>query len=555
MNMGVPESPLSALDKIVDGSYFLRDRSSYAIHVDEARGTKRRRESIPWRADTLPTAQSRVPRVARRRTRSSFSEEPPTRRSKSATTQPDTELDTLTKTCSHGACDVSCDGALTTSPLFTSEHSIVPGLRHTDLREVIQYVINDALKVGGRPESAIAEETDLGERIEVRTRTPNGQINTKIIEWMVTHDVPASILIDEKDLAKTISCVTLNAIKFTDNGSITLKATLSEHGRYIVISVKDTGSGIPAAFIPNLFKPFAREDNSITRASEGLGLGLMVAKGLARRLDGDLFCVHSDVSGPSRGSEFELRVPHTPGDVCSRASSPCGSRSPSLKSRGSTDLETLPFNGVQQPITPPLSSDSTKIDRRDFMREGSATSAPPKAAPALHHLGLPLPSSPPRSVSPRRHRAGSKSRKVSSDDTFDRNLASRYPLNFLVVEDNQVNRRVLVQMLAKLGYKNVSEAYNGHNAIEQMRKERSAKDQIDIVLMDLMMPLVDGFQATEAILKMNLPKTPVVIAVTADTTNDARTRADEVGIKGFLLKPFKLHDLEKWIIDACTMHA
>ena len=78
-----------------------------------------------------------------------------------------------------------------------------------------------------------------------------------------------------------VSCLALNAIKFTQDGSITLQATLSAKCRYIVINIKDTGSGIPAAFLPNLFKPFSREDDSMTRQSEGLGLGLMVAKGIA----------------------------------------------------------------------------------------------------------------------------------------------------------------------------------------------------------------------------------------------------------------------------------
>jgi len=107
-------------------------------------------------------------------------------------------------------------------------------------------------------------------------------------------------------------------------------------------------------------------------------------------------------------------------------------------------------------------------------------------------------------------------------------------------------------MLNKLGYKNIAEAYNGQNAIEQMRKERAPAEQIDMVLMDLMMPLVDGYQATETIMKMDLPRHPIVIAVSADATDNARTRADEVGMRGYLLKPYKLHELEKYIVESCT---
>jgi CheY-like chemotaxis protein len=139
-----------------------------------------------------------------------------------------------------------------------------------------------------------------------------------------------------------------------------------------------------------------------------------------------------------------------------------------------------------------------------------------------------------------------------SDDQFDRGLASRYPLNFLVVEDNKINRKLLIHMLAKLGYKSVSEAYDGNNAIDQMRKERPVEDQIDVVLMDLWMPLMDGFQAAEAIVKMNLPKPPTILAVSADITVAAMTRADKVGMKGFLGKPFQIRDLEKLIVEYCA---
>jgi CheY-like chemotaxis protein len=454
------------------------------------------------------------------------------------------------KTCSHGVSDAACDSDTSSSPLFASEHSTVPGLRHTDLREVIRYIINDALKVGGRPDSAIAEETDYGEKIEVRSRSSSGQANTKNIEWMVASEVPETILIDEKDLAKTISCVVLNAIKFTDNGDITLRASLSAQARYIVINIKDTGSGIPAAFLPNLFKPFSREDNSTTRESEGLGLGLMVAKGLARKLGGDLYCVHSNVSGDLKGSVFEMRVPLTPGEVCSRPSSPFGSPTPSVKSRLSADLEVSPFTAAQQPTTPPLTSDPFRTDQHRAATQDSESTPSPFKHPhalSLHHLGLPSP----RSVSPARSHGLSRSRGLS-ESHFDRNLGKKFPLNFLVVEDNHINRKLLTSMLAKLGYSNVSEAYDGNNAVQQMRKERLASEQIDVVLMDLWMPLLDGFQATEKILSMGLPKSPTILAVSADITDGALDRATKVGMKGFLTKPFQIRDLERLIMQYCA---
>lgn len=77
---------------------------------------------------------------------------------------------------------------------FPSELSVAPGLRHAQLRSVLQYVINEGLKVGGRPDSAVAREIDGGEVIEVRSRNPAGKIATKQIEWSIETNVPTSIL-------------------------------------------------------------------------------------------------------------------------------------------------------------------------------------------------------------------------------------------------------------------------------------------------------------------------------------------------------------------------
>ncbi|KAF2109094.1 hypothetical protein BDV96DRAFT_503346 [Lophiotrema nucula] len=564
MNMGVPETPLSPLDSSPAEDPFTGERrpdilvTGNDIAINQFRGIKRKREGLAWtHGYGRPITQARVSRSARQRPRYSFSEEPPARGSiTSHLSKRMTDMDFPDKECSHGVSHARCDSDTSSSPVFASEHGICPGLRHTRVREVLNYVINDALKIGGRPDSAMAEQTDLGEVIEVRTRTSSGQANTKIIEYMVAPDVPETILIDEKDLAKMISCVVLNAIKFTDNGNITLKATLSLTCRYIVINVKDSGSGIPAAFLPNLFKPFSREDDSTTRQSEGLGLGLMVAKGLARKLGGDLLCLRSHVSGPQKGSEFEIRVPLNPGEPCSRPASPFGSPSPSVKSRLSAEVDagvlSLFPSGTQQPTTPPLTSEPFKNDVKDS-RRGSprpTSVATVKPAHGMHHLGLP---SPRRTASPARPRGRATSKSRSLDNaSFDRQLAKRYPLNLLVVEDNRLNRRLLVSMLQKLGYRQICEAYDGNSAVEQMRKPRSQDQAIDVVLMDLWMPLMDGFQASAAILQMGLAQKPTILAVSADVTDGALERAAKVGMKGYLTKPFQIRDLEKLITQYCA---
>ena len=550
MNMGVPETPISPLDKSPNQwNTFWREAQPELVDAhnnmarQQQRGLKRNREDF-----TCGENQVRVVRPIRRRTRDTFSEEPPSRGSISCPPQSSLKEIQRLERCA-GRC-----GSSTSFPRFVAGHQKTPSLRHTNLREVLHYVITDALKVGGRPDSAIAEATDEGERIEVRTRSSNGEASTKWVEWSVSPDVPDSILVDEKDLAKLVSCVTLNAIKFTQNGNITLEATLSAKGRYVVINVKDTGSGIPAAFLPNLFKPFSREDDSTTRQSEGLGLGLMVAKGLARKLGGDLFCLRSHVVGPNKGSEFELRVPLTAGEVCSRPSSPFGSPTPSIRARMSVDPEISHLDVSREPITPPLSSEPfvSELERKVPVTGLDTPTVVVHPTPSANVLGL---LSPRRTSSPLRH----MSKEPAGAPKAVPKLAEELPLNFLVVDDNAINRRVLVNMLSRLGYKNVITAFNGNDAVEAMHRNAYApiSEAIDVVLMDLWMPLLDGFQATESILHMpelqSIGRKPTILAVTADVTDVALDKAARSGMKGYVTKPFVTRDLVRLIRTYCAI--
>lgn len=448
------------------------------------------------------------------------------------------------------------------TPAFANR-IIAPGLRHTSLRELIQFVINDSLKVGGRPDSAFAQETELGEIIEVRTRGSDGSSGQKLIEWSIDPSVPTTMFVDEKDLTKLISCVVLNALKFTDQaeGRVAVSASMRNRGRYLLIKISDNGPGIPANFLPKLFKPFSQENASITRSSEGLGLGLMVAKGIARKLGGDLMCTHAETMGNTRGTEFEIKIPLQAGETISRASSPFASPmprkaqlskdtaqqqqvrpapaaigSPRGLSRALHEVVSAPSFFSQSMVMPPVSSNSP-----------TPTTPPSPRTQCLSDDSTSPTSAPGAAPAPRtRYR-----KAVSSAPSIDRDLASKYPLTFLVAEDNKINRKLLVSMLSKFGYKNVHEAHDGTEAVRQMSMH---KGEVDVVLMDLWMPLMDGYEATEKILNVEGTRRPTVLAVTADVTDGALGRAAEVGMKGYMTKPYKLVDLQRLIEEYCASH-
>ncbi|KAL8999292.1 MAG: hypothetical protein Q9169_001837 [Polycauliona sp. 2 TL-2023] len=450
-----------------------------------------------------------------------------------------------------------------------------PGLRHTKVRDLLHLVVNESLRLGGRPESAVAVDTDGGEIIEVVTRNSDGEVSNKTVEWTVDPQVPDTMFVDERDLAKLVSCVFLNAIKFTDHGTIKVTATLSPKSRFIVINIKDTGQGIAQAFLPYLFKPYSREDDSLTRQKEGLGLGLLVAKGLARRIGGDLVCVRSDTTGPRKGSHFEMKVPITPSETHSRATSPAATPTPTpTPSRVSLD---------RPPILDQRGREARSADRRQTPRSRASPFVTSEANNGLPQATTPLlPASSSRRNSLSQQAYSSPSRRASIKKgkayTFDRTLAQKFPLTFLVAEDNKINRQLLVSMLSKLGYAVIHEAHDGGEAVRQMSIDRHARGEkpIDVVLMDLWMPTMDGYEATEKILAMDRERQGqqgiihrghsenengrikrmrpgvTVLAVSADVTDAALERASEVGMEGFMTKPYKLLDLERLIVEHCA---
>ncbi|KAF7592895.1 hypothetical protein BBP40_012307 [Aspergillus hancockii] len=464
-----------------------------------------------------------------------------------------------------------------------------PALRVTKLRDLLRLVINESLHVGGRPDFAVTNVTTLGEKIELRSRSSNGEVFSKTIDWSVDPALPDTLFVDDRDLAKLISCVFLNAVKFTNSGVITVSVNRGHKANDVLINVRDTGPGIPEAFLPNLFKPFAREDTSTTRSKDGLGLGLLVAKGLARKMGGDLVCVRSSTSGPDHGSEFEVRIPISQPEPCPGPITPAAKLltppqlgDPSALKQGSSSTPDLLLPPtVRTPIQQPSPSLTDE--------------------PSLHtptHV---------RSVPDTMSFGGS-----INGDAYDSKLGEKHPLTFLVAEDNKINRRVLVNMLKRLGYQDVYEACNGREAVRIMQdilatqhlgdgmngsrpathrnngsgdlsilkpplNHRKKMKRVDVILMDLWMPEMDGYEATSKILQLvdqyhgQIPPNlgsgqrpmgshtvdhirftpPIVLAVSADVTDEALGRASKVGMKGYMTKPYKLTDLERFIMGFC----
>lgn len=348
-------------------------------------------------------------------------------------------------------------------------------------------------------------------------------------------------------LTKLLSSVFHNAVKFTENGKIAVTVTIpNPRNRSVLFTIADTGEGIPEDFLPKLFKAFSREDESMTRQRDGLGLGLLVAKGIARKMGGELWCERTATQGPQKGSEFRIRLPLTPADAPNSIpgtpvvhpgtplATPTGSNLPNPLANWSLDAGQTPR---RSPYTGPSP-----------LQDEQFASSPPLQPSVFPPEPEPKPKTPSPQTKTSRHKRAT---------AYDRNLAQKMPLRILIAEDNKINRKLLMNMLKKLGYTEVFEACDGLEAVQIMDVDREAP--IDLILMDLWMPRMDGYEAAERILAMqryakgpNGKKKITVLAVSADATTEALEKTSAVGMEGFMRKPYKLVDLERLLIEYCA---
>ena len=112
------------------------------------------------------------------------------------------------------------------------------------------------------------------------------------------------------------------------------------------------------------------------------------------------------------------------------------------------------------------------------------------------------------------------------------------PLSVMVAEDNTVNQKLIIKLLDKLGYRDVLLAGNGRQALE-----RVSQGGVELILMDMQMPEMDGLDATRAIRQLDLGCQPHIIALTANAFDEDRERCQQAGMNDFLSKPVSLERL------------
>lgn len=133
------------------------------------------------------------------------------------------------------------------------------------------------------------------------------------------------------------------------------------------------------------------------------------------------------------------------------------------------------------------------------------------------------------------------------NEVEDSKLGINYPQRILLVEDNSINQKLAKVMLKRLGY-SCDIASNGAEAITAIDDMIKVGKAYDIVLMDLQMPIMDGFQATKEILKKFSNQSPIIVAMTANVFKEDREKCTNIGMSDFIAKPIEVVELKNCLI-------
>ncbi|HRQ88836.1 MAG TPA: ATP-binding protein, partial [Bacteroidia bacterium] len=421
--------------------------------------------------------------------------------------------------------------------------------------------------------------------------------------YFVDRRIPNFIYGDRERLKQVLVNLVGNALKFTNTGEIVITLHLSSRETkagsesLIRFSVKDTGIGIAPEHHERIFEAFTQADASTTRKFGGTGLGLAISRKLCHAFGGTL-AVKSELG---KGSEFFFDLPFREvpqqgavkpqhllenqrplhGKSCiiltrnfslsSLIQTYCESwqmkthLAPSLdgsvvskivgyrpdivvvdplalghEGRMRELAEQLIANGIPAIFLSSIGESSIRIDEAQF--------------PLIRTLYKPV-----SELKLLRDTLAMVQRKngieicessfsvnPGADTPSGGSFAEMYPAKILIVEDVMMNQKIAGMVVEKLGYTSIEFASNGRKGVE-----RVGQGDIDLVFMDLQMPVMGGMEATKAIRQnFNLPRQPVIIAMTGHALAGVRDSCLAGGMNGFVAKPISLNDVKISIVEA-----
>ena len=315
-----------------------------------------------------------------------------------------------------------------------------------------------------------------------------------------------------------------NSIKFTSEGSVRLAAEVKYETSdtiEVLFSIEDTGIGIEEEVRKRLFKPFSQADSSTARRFGGTGLGLTICKNLVDLMHGKITLD----STLGIGTKATFSIPF------SKPQFPNGAAPPFI------NLDSLP-DRLQSEL-------SVSAYGSDPERTSDTQSLSPHFGGGSGNL--------------QRYVPGIRSPRTSVDvGTHDQQAvlpeSERHKIHVLVVEDNLINQQIATKTIRKLGF-SVSAVWNGQEALDYLLQEATPDHpKPDVILMDVQMPVLDGYRATHRI-RQHGPYSSIpgmhavpIVAMTASAIQGDKEKCERAGMDDYLAKPVKAKTLEKMLV-------
>ncbi|MFO7831154.1 MAG: PAS domain S-box protein [Desulfuromonadaceae bacterium] len=455
-------------------------------------------------------------------------------------------------------------------------------------------IINDVLdfsKIESGKLELEQHDFEIKELIEQVGILFNNVAQQKELEFIyaIQPDLPQALVGDSLRLSQVLTNLLSNAIKFTGEGGLVefgiTRVGKPAPGRVrLQFSVRDTGIGMTEEQVARIFKVFSQADTSTTRRYGGTGLGLVISKRLVEKMGGDIEVISE--SGQGSTFSFTLDMPlsteYQSSDFCPptvgkhvlvvddheharlvmrtmlehcdfRVETACsGEESIEKVKLAEQRNEAFDFILMDWKMPGGMNGSETAAELLRLREEGELqkTRPPILMVSAYHRNEMDVPES---LVSDCLHKpitpstlynallAAEQGRSVAPAKKEGFSAPDLGTKQVLLVEDNEINQEVALRMLEKTGAQ-IDLAINGAEAIEKVGDKAP-----DLILMDLQMPVMDGYEATRT-LRLDGYAGPI-IALSAAVMEADRKRASEAGVDNHLGKPIEAKVLYSMLAD------
>ncbi|KAM0329161.1 hypothetical protein ACHAQA_004457 [Verticillium albo-atrum] len=330
----------------------------------------------------------------------------------------------------------------------------------------------------------------------------------------ITNDMV--VIGDPGRVRQIVTNLLTNSIKFTNQGHVkfSVEKEKETHDSIVVrFTIEDTGIGIEEEVRKKLFQPFSQGDASTARRFGGTGLGLTICKNLVELMRGKI-TLESHLGNGTRATFW---IPFS---------------KPQGPQRGGALVE---IDGLPSRLQSEMSMSCNSSDYEQY------SSTPP----IVSELGL---------LAPDNLNSPQRQRSVRSPPAQDEDLpiSERAKINVLVVEDNAINQQIATKTIQKLGF-GVVAVWNGKEALDYLvAAQDGKKTKPDIILMDVQMPVIDGYKCTHLLRRHAPYKTYVsnipIVAMTASAIQGDREKCRKAGMDDYLAKPVKGKTLERKLV-------